>query len=366
MGWLSSARGVGEIWKTISEVDLHKIHEASERRFSLVVTGDPAPAEALALLLSARPGSVGIHPWVSLLPLPWAPDEPNFRPDVVLVVTEAADHDVAAQAAIRQLARRGIPVVTVVTGADALQRTGAELPREGEAERVIVPDLAATEDAAAALFRPLVELLASESHPEALLAMGRYLPVFRDESIHELIDDTARANAVYSATTGLGEMVPVLAIPLVIGDTVILTKNQLIMAYKIAVVAGKHGDPPTLMGQVASVIGGGLIARLIARELVGLIPVIGIVPKVAIAYAGTKAIGSVAHIWAVEDRRPSHAEVRSFYRTALHRGREISDQIVARARREKHDQSLPALLSDDAELTPPPAIPEAPVSGGGL
>lgn len=364
MGWFGSARAMSEIWKTISEVDLNKIHEASERRFSLGVTGDLAAAEALALLLSARPGSTGIHPWVSLLPLPWAPDEPSFRPDLVLVATEAADHGLEAQAAIRQLERRGIPVITVVTGADALQRTGAELPREGEAARVIVPDLADAKAAAAALFRPLMDQLTTELRPDALLAMGRYLPLFRDEAIGELVDDTARANAVYSVTTGIGEMVPMLSIPLVIGDTVILTKNQLIMAYKIAVVAGKHGDPRTLMAEVASVIGGGLIARLVARELVGLIPVIGIVPKVAIAYAGTKAIGAVAHIWAVEDRRPTPAEIRGYYRAAFHRGREIADQIVARARRSKGEEQALLAAPMDADVVPPSAVWEVPVGDG--
>ena len=45
-------------------------------------------------------------------------------------------------------------------------------------------------------------------------------------------------------------------------------------------------------------IGGGFLLRQGARQLVGLIPVAGIVPKVAVAYAGTLAIGKAVVAWA--------------------------------------------------------------------
>src|SRR5262245_13074929 len=138
MGLFNSARGMGEIWKIIREVDLNQLHEAAEKRFTVLITGDIEPAEKLALALSSRPGSSGVHPWIRLMPLPLGPEEPVLTPDVALVVTQAADHGLEGQAAVRQLARRGVPVIGVVAGADASQRTGAELPREGEVARVLV------------------------------------------------------------------------------------------------------------------------------------------------------------------------------------------------------------------------------------
>jgi uncharacterized protein (DUF697 family) len=325
----------------------------------LLVTGDLAAAEALARTLSERPGSEGVHPWVHLAGLPWAPDEPRFQPDVALVVTHAADHGLEAQAAIRQLNRRGVPVIAVVSGEDALRRTGAELAREGEYGRVVLPDPSQPATTAASLFPTLLAALTTEEQPDPLLALGKQLPVFRDVAVAELIEDTARANAVYSFTTGLGEIVPGLTIPLVIGDTIILTKNQLLMAYKIAVVAGKHGDPSILMGEVAGVIGGGVVARQVARELVGLIPVIGIIPKVAVSYAGTRVIGSIVHVWAVEDRRPGKEEIRAFYRTAAARGRALAQGLIDNAHHFREDRK-----DRKARKALPP--PEPAVIGGPL
>src|SRR6188508_1600337 len=105
MGLLGSARGVGEIWKIIRELDLVELQQAADRPIRLLVTGDGPPAGVLAETLSASPGSSGVHPWISVLALPLGPDEPEFRPDVALVVTDAADHGHEAQAAIRQLVR---------------------------------------------------------------------------------------------------------------------------------------------------------------------------------------------------------------------------------------------------------------------
>jgi hypothetical protein len=44
-------------------------------------------------------------------------------------------------------------------------------------------------------------------------------------------------------------------------------------------------------------LGGGLVFRQLARQLVGLIPVVGIVPKVAVAYGGTCMIGRAVVLW---------------------------------------------------------------------
>ena len=80
-----------------------------------------------------------------------------------------------------------------------------------------------------------------------------------------LIEDTARTNALYSLTTGLAEVVPVLNVPLNLADVIVLTKNQLLMSYRVALAAGKRGSGTELMAEVAGVIGGGLLLRQAGR-----------------------------------------------------------------------------------------------------
>jgi len=57
-----------------------------------------------------------------------------------------------------------------------------------------------------------------------------------------------------------------------LGDIVILTKNQLVMSYKIALVAGKSGTPRHLIGEILGVLGGGLTSGM--HELIMATPAI--------------------------------------------------------------------------------------------
>src|SRR5207247_10080645 len=129
----------------------------------------------------------------------------------------------------------------------------------------------------------------------------------------EMIEETARTNAMYSLTTGVAEAIPVLDVPLNLADIVVLTKNQLIMSYRIALASGKKGTARELIGEVLGVIGGGFLFRQGARQLVGLIPVVGIVPKVAVAYAGTLAIGRAVAAWAAYGQALEPGAVRRLY-----------------------------------------------------
>jgi len=127
--------------------------------------------------------------------------------------------------------------------------------------------------------------------------------------------------------------VPLLDLPLNVADMVVLTKNQLVMSYKIALASGKKGEPRELIGEVVGVIGSGFLFRQAARQLVGLVPVVGIVPKVAMAYAGTWAVGRAVAAWATEGRKLTPAAVRRFYREAWGRGKTVARAMAAQARR---------------------------------
>ena len=79
-------------------------------------------------------------------------------------------------------------------------------------------------------------------------------------------------------------------------------------------------------------LGGGLVFRQLARQLVGLIPVVGIVPKVAVAYGGTYAIGRAVVLWVTEGRAASAETLRTLSREGLQRGRDVARDLNARGR----------------------------------
>ena len=106
-----------------------------------------------------------------------------------------------------------------------------------------------------------------------------------------------------------------------------LSKNQLMMSYRIALAAGKTGQPRELIGEIVGVLGGGLLFRQLARQLVGLVPVIGILPKVAVAYGGTWAIGRAVVLWATEGRLLTAAGLRQLSREGLARGRNLARSL---------------------------------------
>jgi uncharacterized protein (DUF697 family) len=163
--------------------------------------------------------------------------------------------------------------------------------------------------------------------------MARQLPALRPAAFDVLTDETARANAAYALTMGLAETVPLLGAPLNLADMVVLTKNQLVMAYRIALAAGKTGAARDLVGELVSVIGGGFLFRQVGRQLVGLVPVIGLVPKVAVAYAGTLAIARAVVVWATEGHRLGPAAIKRVYHEAWERARAVAQSLVRRSRR---------------------------------
>jgi GNAT superfamily N-acetyltransferase len=88
-------------------------------------------------------------------------------------------------------------------------------------------------------------------------------------------------------------------------------------------------------------IGGGFIWRSLARGLVGLVPVWGIIPKTAVAYAGTYALGQGIVQWYLTGREITPEMMRGFYKEALARGKAIARALVERAPKRTRRLSLP-------------------------
>lgn len=326
---------VGNIFNIIKEIDLGAIKEAAEHPFRLLVLGDYLLATEVAEKMSAELGKSGIHPWVVV-----STDGSKAKDGVPVVAalwaTPHIEPDATDMSILGDMARAGIPVLTVVISETAGQMVGAELVRRDEAKRVVVPSLT-NQNVVQKVVPALVEIIPMEWR----VAVARQLPPLRGLIAYSLVEETSRANAIYATTTAVGEAIPGLNLALTAADMLILTKNQLVMAYKIALAAGKEGKPLDVMGEIVGVVGGGFLLRQLARELVGLIPVVGAIPKVAVAYAGTWVMGRTVTLWAMEGHRLNPTEARRFYDEAVINGRKMAESLLEKVKWDER-KSLPA------------------------
>ena len=352
------------IWQIVSEINLAEIQREIESTFHLLIAADDGTVAERAASSLSGPAADFVHPWITFTDgagsglrsdstaiVPHAKDPkgppanaPRTTPDCALLVTTQLELSADLASLLQALNAQSIPSLIVVIGPEG-QKTGADIARRGEQARVVVPDWSAR--AVALVAAALVEIAPAELR----LPLARRLPPLRPPAFHLLIQETSQANASYSFTTGLGEAVPGLGFVLGAGDAIVLTKNQLMMAYKIALVSGKKGSPQQLLGEIAGVLGGGFLFRQLARQMSGLIPVVGIVPKVAVSYAGTWAIGRAVVLWATEGRKITPELMKGFFHEALTQGRQAAHRIAQNSRRPR--------LSDKKQPSPPrkPAAP---------
>lgn len=313
-----------DVWRVLREVDLEAIRTEAERTFRVQVVADvAADAESAAVLLS---GVGERHPWLAAggLPHPAPGAFAGNAPDLAVLVTREPDLGPGLSILVGELHGRRVPVVTIVAGGVGAL---AGVVRPGEAARAAVERLDAAAQPA------LAQALLSAAPVGLRLALARQLPPLRPALVSALVEETARANALYALGSGVAEVVPLLNVPLNLADMVVLTKNQLVMSYRIALTSGKRGRPTDVLGEVLGVIGGGFLFRQLARQLVGLIPVAGVAPKVAVAYAGTWAIGRAVGVWAGGGAAPSAATVKRYYAEAVERGREVASALAAQVKR---------------------------------
>ncbi len=316
-------RKLNRVWKIVKEVNLEAIRRRAETPFRLAVVAErPADRDAIvAMLLGASPAP---SPFLQVA----APDEMAGEPaELAMLVSRTRDLPASLESARAALVSRRVPIVTVLVGSFGYLDTFA---RHGERKRVVLewlPNRAAAPENRETTGGTLAAALFDAVHPDTRIALAREFPGLRQPLFEQLIEETSRANASYAFSTGLAEVVPLLDVPLNMGDIVVLTKNQLVMAYRIALASGKQGRPGDVVGEIAGVLGGSLLFRQIARELIGLIPVIGIVPKVAVAYGGTWAIGHAAVAWATGAEQATKRSVKELYSKGLERGRAAAQQL---------------------------------------
>jgi uncharacterized protein (DUF697 family) len=190
--------------------------------------------------------------------------------------------------------------------------------------------------AAEGLAKAVLDRLPGELH----LAAARRLPGLRVSVAKNLVNSTSLTNATYALTSSLPEQIPILSVPFALADIFILTKNQALMVYRLGLAYGAPPEFPDRMKEVLPVVGGAFLWRQVARSLVGLIPVWGILPKVAVSYSGTYATGVAAWRWFARGELVNGDQLRQLYDEAMARGREQARMLTDRLRRER--KALPA------------------------
>ncbi len=319
---MAASLKLANIWRVISDVDLDGIRAAAQAPFEIAVVGeDDALTDAVRAALLAGEDA-GAAPWVRT----FNADDFITRPIVpvlALIVSATPDLSVRLKHVDEHCIRARVARVTVIVGNAS---AAAAARRIGESARVAIAAPSAREIERAA------PTLVGEVQGDQRLAIARALPVFRQAVAAAIVDETAKANATFALTTGLAETVPVLTAPLNLGDMVVLTKNQLLMGYRILLASGRDGDPRAMIREVLGVLGGGLMFRQIARQLVGLIPVIGLLPKVAVAYGGTWAMGRALTAWALGGEDVTAETVKRYSGEGLERGRATAQQMLAHVR----------------------------------
>jgi uncharacterized protein (DUF697 family) len=179
------------------------------------------------------------------------------------------------------------------------------------------------------------------------VSLGRHLPGFREQAIKQVNDETSMANAQFALVSNVPTVVPIFGSIATVGaDFFILTKNQLLLIFKIAAIHGEEiHDSTRIFREMVPVVGAGFFWRTVAREAAALVPMMGgAVPKVAIAYTGTMAIGRAADFYYTTGAKPSKEMMKKFYQQAAE---SLSRRQWLLRRNPKETETTFRVLEDD-------------------
>jgi len=176
-----------------------------------------------------------------------------------------------------------------------------------------------------------------DAHEPLGLALARNFPPFRTEVARRTIHTIARENALFSVATAMPNIAPLLGLGWAIGefasDTAVLTANQVRLAFLLAAASDRPVGYSEQRGEIASIIAGAFGWRAIARELIGKIPLGGgLIPKAAVAYAGTYVMGQSFERLYRSGYAFSRQERKSAYVDAYDKGKAIVSAVIERLR----------------------------------
>lgn len=345
------------LWENVREADLRPLREQALRGVRIAIVGEPGSGRALlADQLRRDPNRPQLNSEAPALILDL--DSASQASGAELIILMIAAHKLDTQREqelVRQWQNSAKRLLVFINQPDSAPGSQAISPWTNRERRRVV--IGSPDDA-----RFLQEKLAPaviEIIPELLLGLGRFFPLFRLPIARHLINETSFSNAAYSMSTGLAEIVTVLALPVTLADSIVLTKAQAFLVYKLGLALGYSTQWQDYIAEFGGVLGSGFVWRQVARSLVGLIPIWGILPKTAIAYAGTYVVGNVVLQWYLTGKHLSKAQMKQIYSQALERGKTLARKMSKKLPHPRFRLRLPkfrlALPGRKSPALPPPA-----------
>jgi hypothetical protein len=166
------------------------------------------------------------------------------------------------------------------------------------------------------------------------LALARNFFPFRAPAVERIIKGVSKENALFSLATALPNVVPtIIELPWAIGefasDTAFLTVNQMRMVFLLGAASDRPVGYREQKTEIGSLVAGAFGWRALARELVGKVPFGGgLIPKAAIAYAGTLVVGKSIERFYRIGYGYTRDERDLAYKQAFERGKVVSGRML--------------------------------------
>ena len=306
----------------MKEVSLDEVREKASMPFALVITGPSRELRQKTTNLlsggaSYTSGTLIEHDANT----GWSPV--FERASLVLYVL---DHGQVRQSDLEllgRIARIGLPIIVLLLNAAALVGDQNTLDRFNSMIRDSHAKikLVRIQDSIETLLRTILQELDAFD-----IAIARQLPPFRPIVANQLISEASRANAQFALMSNIPMVIPIIGnIAAASADLLVLTKNQIMLVFKLAAVNGQDiHSGRKILAEIIPVVGAGFFWRTVARELADLMPFgVGAIPKTIIAYAGTFVVGRSAQYYYSTGLQPSNDLLRKFYSDALERARKL-------------------------------------------
>lgn len=184
-----------------------------------------------------------------------------------------------------------------------------------------------------------------EQRGELKLALARRLYPFRKPVSYHVIRSVAKENALFCLATALPDVIPsFLTLPWMVGaygsDSAFLSMNQVRMAFLLAAASDRPVGYREQKSEIGSILASSFGWRALARELVGKIPLGGgLIPKAAVAWAGTWAVGlSLERLYRL-GYGFTRQQRRAVYEEAFEHGKQVVAELLESFKKEREVHS---------------------------
>lgn len=350
---MSGLKDLPNVWQSIKEMDLRPIRAEALQEVKIALISRPGKAKEILINQMRRdPQRNNVETFSPVIAIDYAGDDEvlktAFVVDLLILLVDEAISDVSLEERLtRRWVDSGRKILILIhppLQGDPLSSIVLQNSLMGWGKNVVLHGSLMDKQFLLRQFAPAV----IEALPSKQLALGRMFPLFRSEICHQLINESCFANAAYAFSTGLAEIVPTLDIPLNVADMMVLSKNQAFLVYRLGLTLGLSTRWQDYVTEFGGILGSGFIWRQVARQLVGLIPAWGIVPKVAVSYAGTYVVGNVVLQWYLTGKNLTRQQINALYKEAFLRGKELAGKLAQRVpkprlpKRKPREYPLPA------------------------